>query len=373
MTSLPFAIARHERDVMSLIFVRQSSSSVPARSMTTTAGFQSRNIRVELLQDAGAQQIEMLATRSALRIRIRIRIVHKLTTKRRCFPFAILLSTLRSVRTQVRSSCPQNRDSVNSPLSSIKRLSHARSAAFIHQHSRTTTMALRNLFRGGHDDGQYGRDPWDRNFGAGDWEHLSEERSFGGSAVADREHGQRRPSDWSRAPAALERTGGHYRADRNELGAGFERRGWRPGSDYYGNNPERYEAGYCDVVASGAGRYGAREYIGWQDSNAGGQGNIGEFGQFRGRGPKGYRRSDERIREDVCECLTADEHIDASHIDVTVSDCEVTLSGTVSSREAKRRAEELIERISGVKDVSNSLRVVGQSIQEKESTADGSE
>jgi hypothetical protein len=161
------------------------------------------------------------------------------------------------------------------------------SAAFIHQLSRTPTMALRNLFRGGHDDGQYGRDPWDRN-GVGDWEHLGEEHT---SRATD-ERGLRYQGGYG------ERS---YRAERNELGEGFERRGWRPGSDYYGNDPERYGAGNYDAGAFGAGR---------------------EPGPFRGRGPKGYRRSDERIREDVCECLSADDRVDASDIDVTVRNCE---------------------------------------------------
>jgi hypothetical protein len=199
-------------------------------------------------------------------------------------------------------------------------------------------MALRNLFRGGHDDGQYGRDPWDRN-GVGDWEHLGEEHT---SRATD-ERGLRYQGGYG------ERS---YRAERNELGEGFERRGWRPGSDYYGNDPERYGAGNYDAGAFGAGR---------------------EPGPFRGRGPKGYRRSDERIREDVCECLSADDRVDASDIDVTVRNCEVTLSGTVISREQKRRAEDLIERIAGVKDVNNGLRVAGQSSQEQESTVGMSE
>jgi hypothetical protein len=82
-----------------------------------------------------------------------------------------------------------------------------------------------------------------------------------------------------------------------------------------------------------------------------------QFGEHRGRGPRGYRRSDERIKEDVCQCLTDDEHIDASNIDVTVNDREVVLSGTVESRFEKRHAEDLIERIAGVRDVINSLRV----------------
>jgi osmotically-inducible protein OsmY len=80
-------------------------------------------------------------------------------------------------------------------------------------------------------------------------------------------------------------------------------------------------------------------------------------GNFRGRGPRGYRRSDERIREDVCDCLTDDSQLDASNLEVTVKDCEVTLSGNVNRREDKRRAEDLAEGISGVKDVRNNLRV----------------
>jgi osmotically-inducible protein OsmY len=78
---------------------------------------------------------------------------------------------------------------------------------------------------------------------------------------------------------------------------------------------------------------------------------------FRGRGPKGYRRSDERIREDVCELLTDDPRVDASNIDVSVGTGEVTLSGTVLTREEKRLAEDLAERVSGVWDVQNCLTI----------------
>lgn len=78
---------------------------------------------------------------------------------------------------------------------------------------------------------------------------------------------------------------------------------------------------------------------------------------FAGRGPKGYRRSDERIREDVCERLTEDWRIDASDVEVTVNNGEVTLAGAVQTREEKRAAEDLLEQISGVRDVHNNLRV----------------
>jgi BON domain len=208
----------------------------------------------------------------------------------------------------------------------------------------------------------------------------------------------------------------NYRPDEQ----GFGGRGSQRGSDYYGDNPERYAEGGWDAVRSQddevgsrgssndwgrrANRYGG-EFAGgrqagssfndrWQNSYGGGGeqsgGSSGSFssghegigrdderwwnemsgrpggmsgtqsGSFRGRGPKGYRRSDERIHEDVCECLTEDERIDATNIQVTVRECEVTLTGTVNSREEKRRAEDLIEQLSGVKDVHNSLRVVSE-------------
>lgn len=77
----------------------------------------------------------------------------------------------------------------------------------------------------------------------------------------------------------------------------------------------------------------------------------------RGRGPKGYKRSDERISEDAHQRLTDDPWLDASAINVSVSGSEVTLSGTVTSREAKHRAERIVEDISGVNHVQNNLRV----------------
>ena len=76
----------------------------------------------------------------------------------------------------------------------------------------------------------------------------------------------------------------------------------------------------------------------------------------RGRGPKGYRRSDERIHDEVCGRLTDDPYVDASEVEVSVSGGEVTLSGTVDGRNARRRAEDVAEQVSGVSHVQNNLR-----------------
>jgi hypothetical protein len=82
-------------------------------------------------------------------------------------------------------------------------------------------------------------------------------------------------------------------------------------------------------------------------------------GAFTGRGPKGWRRSDSRILEDVCDALMQDGDVDAAEIEVTTKDGEVTLEGLVSDRRQKRRVEEICDSCLGVKDVHNKLRVAG--------------
>lgn len=76
----------------------------------------------------------------------------------------------------------------------------------------------------------------------------------------------------------------------------------------------------------------------------------------RARGPKGYRRSDDRIRDDVCERI-ARSGIDADEVEVSVENAEVTLTGTVRERHEKWRLEEIADDIFGVEDVHNHLRL----------------
>ncbi len=81
-------------------------------------------------------------------------------------------------------------------------------------------------------------------------------------------------------------------------------------------------------------------------------------GEHKGKGPKNYKRTDERVTEDVNDRLYNDSHIDASNIEVSVDNGDVTLTGTVGSRWEKRRAEDCAEDVSGVKNVENRLRVL---------------
>jgi osmotically-inducible protein OsmY len=118
--------------------------------------------------------------------------------------------------------------------------------------------------------------------------------------------------------------------------------GWEPESDTNGWR--------------GAGQRGS-----WRGASAGGwnrsAGTGGWSGGQAGRGPKGYQRSDDRLREDVSDMLMADDQLDASEIEVQVKNGEVTLTGTVEDRWAKRRAEDLAEQAMGVRDVMNQIRV----------------
>ncbi|MGE3958825.1 MAG: BON domain-containing protein [Vicinamibacterales bacterium] len=102
----------------------------------------------------------------------------------------------------------------------------------------------------------------------------------------------------------------------------------------------------------GSGRSSSANY-----SAGGGFSGATSGGTFAGRGPRNYHRSDDRIREDVNECLTADPRIDASEIDVSVQNGEVILGGTVDERRTRRLAEEIIEDLPGVRDVRNEIKV----------------
>lgn len=142
-------------------------------------------------------------------------------------------------------------------------------------------------------------------------------------------------------------TGG-YRADWQA--GGNDSQNWNRGEGSPGNAGWAAPGNY-----SGRG-YGETPYRDF-NNDAGNTGDYGGAENYAGRGPRNYQRSADRIRDDVNEDLTRHPGIDASDIEVDVSNGEVTLSGTVHSRRAKRMAEDVAESCSGVKDVHNQLRV----------------
>jgi osmotically-inducible protein OsmY len=124
----------------------------------------------------------------------------------------------------------------------------------------------------------------------------------------------------------------------------------------YGNLDQAdLNEGLSYARSSGMGR--DNESFARGNSNPGGRSGNQDTNSQRGKGPKGYRRSDERIEENINDALTDDDQLDASEIEVSVKNGEVTLSGTVAERDSKRRAEELAESISGVNNVENRIRV----------------
>jgi hypothetical protein len=151
-------------------------------------------------------------------------------------------------------------------------------------------------------------------------------------------------------------------------GQGFERGSGSGGYDQWGQEAGRqwrggFERGF-------APRRREVQHVGGEQRF--GERFEGGRGEHTGHGPKGYARSDDRVREDICERLTEHGEIDARELEVTVQDGEVTLSGTITSRRAKRMVEDVAEEVSGVKDVHNQLRVKqsgdhGGSGQERES------
>jgi len=96
---------------------------------------------------------------------------------------------------------------------------------------------------------------------------------------------------------------------------------------------------------------------GWQlGPGVGGAGDTAlALGPHVARGPRGWRRSDARIREDVCRWMTDDPRLDAREIDVRVHDGDVTLEGRVEHRAARRLAEDIAAAVPGVRDVFNRL------------------
>jgi len=154
--------------------------------------------------------------------------------------------------------------------------------------------------------------------------------------------------------------GSGYPSRNQERYGGFSRGGWSEWNEPRWGRPD-YEGHYGE----GSGqqrplwdrtRDEVRSWMG--DEEAGRRRENDEFrGGHYGRGPRGYSRSDERIREDLNDRLTYDWRVDATDIEAKVSNGEVTLNGAVDSRQAKRCAEDIADSVSGVRHVQNNLRV----------------
>ncbi|HZH11647.1 MAG TPA: BON domain-containing protein [Microvirga sp.] len=173
---------------------------------------------------------------------------------------------------------------------------------------------------------------------ARDWHDVvGEDRDYDPSSIF------RSDRTWDRERGYRPRAVGSYGRDQD-----------RNSSDTFGRGSRDYheDRGFFERAGDEM-----RSWFGDDDAERRREQDMRQAGQHRGRGPKGYQRSDARIMEDVNDRLTEDPHLDALEIEVSVSNREVTLSGTVNSRFEKRHAEDIAESVSGVTHVQNNLRV----------------
>ena len=158
-----------------------------------------------------------------------------------------------------------------------------------------------------------------------------------------------------------------YGAGRGTGGVGSRFRESRFG---YGGSGSGYSSGDWQEPYGEGQQYG--QQYGWQTGEGQQYGRFGE-GTHRGKGPKGYQRSDERLKEMICERLRDDPDIDASEVTVTVMSGKITLDGSVDNRRTKNAIEDVADQL-GVQEVQNNLRIqrLGQQGSEQGRSGQGS-
>jgi osmotically-inducible protein OsmY len=215
----------------------------------------------------------------------------------------------------------------------------------------------------------YGRDEYRGRYGGAeryDERHVGRDegqsRRYGGEAYGEGGRGQGYYS------------GGVYgESQRGGQGSYPDQEQWRgeSGRAFYGRRDEQsgyggmrggygggWESGQGGGGQYGQGQYEAERYgeRGWESGRERG-GIRGTVGRLFGRGPKGYKRSDERIKEDICERLWRSDNVDSSEVTITVKEGEVTLSGTVPERWMRHEIENIVDDSMGVKEIDNSIRI----------------
>jgi osmotically-inducible protein OsmY len=168
-----------------------------------------------------------------------------------------------------------------------------------------------------------------------------------------RESERRDQNDWQRFSHNREQDDDWAQQVNWERSQGpYEDYGWSSGQSVLPEFRDRsvrvmpYEQDRVNRWRSQEKRAGGRHFEDWNKE-----------GPYKGVGPKNYKRSDERVMEDVCELLSDHDQIDARNIQVRVEDGEVHLEGTVGNRRTKHLIEDALDEVYGVKEVHNNLRV----------------
>jgi len=207
----------------------------------------------------------------------------------------------------------------------------------------------RDRYRGGrqsqygqdqYGQGQYGQDPYGQSdYGSGSSQYSGFERS------RDRDRwGEQRD----------------YRGESSRFGGGYGSQSGYGSQQRFGGGESRF-GDEQRWRGESQGFFGDRDREGWRGGRFGygerGRDRPGFFQRLFKRGPKGYQRSDERLREDISERLMYAMEIDSSEVTITATDGRVTLDGTVPDRFMKHAIEDMVDECPGVQDIDNRIRV----------------
>jgi osmotically-inducible protein OsmY len=200
--------------------------------------------------------------------------------------------------------------------------------------------------QGGYGQGGYRRSPGQGEYGQGGWQDESagsgHGQGFGRGGYGQGGSGQGQGGQGSYGQ------GGY---DQGSFGQGSYGQGsYGPGS--YGQGSYGQGSYGQGGYGQGQGSYG-QAGSGTQDWSS----SSGRGAQRWGRGPKGYKRSDERLKEDICERLMQSYQVDAGEVSVEVQTGKVTLDGTVPERRMKHVIEDIVDACPGVQDIDNRVRV----------------
>jgi osmotically-inducible protein OsmY len=210
------------------------------------------------------------------------------------------------------------------------------------------------------------------------WRRDMDEDRWGQGGYGQSQYGQREQGGYGQSQYGQREQGGYGQSQygqRGQGGYGQSQYGQREQGGYGGGTRQQYGRQYESQSFDQPYPSGFQSDFGSSQRSRSGFGSegYGESGAHRGKGPKGYTRSDERLKEVICEKLTDDPMIDASEINIEVTGQMVKLTGTVDDRSTKYEVEELVERCGGVKDIDNQLRVRSQggSMQTSQTTGSG--
>jgi len=213
-------------------------------------------------------------------------------------------------------------------------------------------------------DEEYGREAWPRESGGyqggrRSWEggRSGQRGEYGGQGGHRQSGGGHGPSGYGRyGQGSYGQGGGYGQGEYGGYGQGGSGQGGYGQAGRYGQGYGGYSMGEQDERGAlpGQSGYGYGGY--GQSGHPFGPGYPG--GGYRARrGPKGYKRSDERLKEDISERLMQSPYIDATEVTVEVQNGKVTLEGSVSERRMRHLIEDIVDDCPGVEDIDNRVRV----------------